>query len=55
MDAGELIVTAISRYKRQFEAIDAMLTAAERRRSQLLKELDRYEMARLLIAERKGR
>lgn len=55
VDAGELIVTAISRYKRQFEAIDAMLNAAERRRSQLLKELDRYEMARLLIAERKGR
>jgi len=55
IDAGELIVTSMSHHRKQLEVIDAMMNAAERRRSQLLKELDRYEMARLLIAERKLR
>ena len=55
VDAGELIITAMSHHKNQIDTIDVMMTAAERRRSQILKELDRFEMARLIISERKIR
>lgn len=55
IESGELIITSMTKYKKQFEMIDVMLSAAERRRGQLLKELDRFEMARILISERKPR
>lgn len=55
VETGEVIVTSMSHYKKQFDMIDVMLSAAERRRGQLLKELDRFEMARILISERKPR